>query len=315
MNKLIMMVTLILLIPVVMGIPTFHHFYGSVVDVNGNPVSGTVYVVAYIDGEPHGSIASVNGAYGYDTLFFVEDGNNGDTITFYTNGYESATDIFENEQATELDLTLDESQEQVLCGNGICDSWEDCGNCPGDCGECAQVGGPGGGGGGGGERVCLEWWVCDDWSPEICPITKQQTRTCTDRNNCGTEANKPNEVRTCFYYVAPEEEVVEEIAEGEGPVEQLIERLAPKEKRKVSTRTFVILGVVLLSSLVLVMFKWQYLLKGKWEGYDISRLRVYIKKYLALKYPKRKIIEACRKVGWKTSVVKRAIREERKKKK
>ncbi len=314
MNKgIISIITLILLAPAVIAIPSFHHFYGNVIDTDGNPVSGTVYIVAYIDNAPHGSIASVNGAYGYDTLFFVEDGNTGDTITFYTNGYESATYTFENEQATELELTLDESQDQVLCENGICDSGEDCSNCPGDCGQCGGgAAGGGGGGGGGGERPCVESWICGDWTPEICPVTRQQTRTCTDRNNCGTSVNKPNEVRTCFYYVAPEEEVVEE---EEGIEQRIIERLAPKEKRKVSTRTFIILGALLLSSLILIVVKWQYLLKGKWEGYDVSRLRVYIRKYLSLNYPRRKIIEACKKVGWKTSVVKRVIGEEKKMKK
>jgi hypothetical protein len=312
MNKLVVLMMVVLLVPVAMAIPTFHHFYGDVVDVNGSVINDSFDVVTYIDGSPSGGVGATEGNYGYDELLFVEDGSDGDTVEFYVDGRSSVNNTFSNEGSTDLPLVFDDSKEQVLCGNGICDFGEDCSSCSGDCGGC-DVGGPGsgGGGGGGGDRVCIEWWVCDDWSPEICPVTRQQTRTCTDRNNCGTVANKPNEVRNCYYYVAPEEEVVEE---EEGIEERIIERLAPKEKRKVSTRTFIILGVVLLSSLVLVMFKWQYLLKGKWEGYDISRLRVYIKKYLALKYPRRKIIEACRKVGWKTSVVKRAIKEEKKRK-
>jgi len=35
---------------------------------------------------------------------------------------------------------------------------------------------------------CTESWTCTDWSD--C-ITNQQTRTCTDANNCGTQDNKP----------------------------------------------------------------------------------------------------------------------------
>ncbi len=77
----------------------------------------------------------------------------------------------------------------------------------------------GGGGGGRTERTCTESWQCTNWGPTVCPSTSRQTRTCTDINNCGTAVNKPNEVRICFYYVAPkekEEEVVE-VATEEAP--------------------------------------------------------------------------------------------------
>lgn len=60
-----------------------------------------------------------------------------------------------------------------------------------------------GGGGGGGSNsfptnnppVCTESWSCSDWSN--C-TNNQQTRTCTDANNCGTTNNKPTTSQSCL---------------------------------------------------------------------------------------------------------------------
>ncbi len=45
-----------------------------------------------------------------------------------------------------------------------------------------------------GECKCLEKWVCGNWSS--C-VNGQQTRTCTDENNCGTTEEKPITLRNC----------------------------------------------------------------------------------------------------------------------
>jgi hypothetical protein len=61
----------------------------------------------------------------------------------------------------------------------------------------------GGGGGGGGTNatvqipVCEEDWTCADWGP--CLPSGYQTRTCRDRNECGTNNNMPNTTRECTY--------------------------------------------------------------------------------------------------------------------
>jgi len=49
------------------------------------------------------------------------------------------------------------------------------------------------------QSSCIENWVCDDWSPEICDITETQTRQCIDLNECGTELNKPLTEKSCVY--------------------------------------------------------------------------------------------------------------------
>ncbi|MGC8812006.1 MAG: MopE-related protein [Candidatus Aenigmatarchaeota archaeon] len=50
---------------------------------------------------------------------------------------------------------------------------------------------------GGGGYVCTPNWVCTEWS--ACSEEGIQTRTCTDKNNCGITAGKPAETQTCTY--------------------------------------------------------------------------------------------------------------------
>jgi len=45
--------------------------------------------------------------------------------------------------------------------------------------------------------TCTESWECTEWQPQECPSSGQQTRTCTDKNNCGTTQNKLPETQSC----------------------------------------------------------------------------------------------------------------------
>ena len=45
---------------------------------------------------------------------------------------------------------------------------------------------------------CIPDWNCTAWQPEKCPKTKNQTRTCADKNSCGIVTSK-NEAQTCEY--------------------------------------------------------------------------------------------------------------------
>jgi hypothetical protein len=62
---------------------------------------------------------------------------------------------------------------------------------------------PAGGGGGGGTNftakmpVCEEDWICSDWGP--CLPSGYQTRTCRDKNECGTNNKMPETTRECIY--------------------------------------------------------------------------------------------------------------------
>src|SRR3989344_8823795 len=45
------------------------------------------------------------------------------------------------------------------------------------------------------EETCE--WECTDFSPAVCPAGGQQTRICTDSNNCGIIKDKPDEIKIC----------------------------------------------------------------------------------------------------------------------
>ncbi|KYK26716.1 hypothetical protein AYK26_07195 [Euryarchaeota archaeon SM23-78] len=44
---------------------------------------------------------------------------------------------------------------------------------------------------------CIPRWFCNQWS--ACTPSGQKTRTCSDQNNCGSVANKPQTTMTCSY--------------------------------------------------------------------------------------------------------------------
>ena len=54
---------------------------------------------------------------------------------------------------------------------------------------------PSGGGGGGGG--CYPSWSCTEWG--TCQSDGTQTRVCTDRYNCNSDLNKPDEEQSCTY--------------------------------------------------------------------------------------------------------------------
>jgi hypothetical protein len=49
------------------------------------------------------------------------------------------------------------------------------------------------------ELKCIEDWNCGEWMPQKCPSSSQQTRTCSDKKNCGTFLYKPETTRSCTY--------------------------------------------------------------------------------------------------------------------
>lgn len=44
---------------------------------------------------------------------------------------------------------------------------------------------------------CTPNWTCAEWDPVDCSSGENQTRTCTDANNCNVQTNKPEEVQIC----------------------------------------------------------------------------------------------------------------------
>jgi hypothetical protein len=180
--------TFLLFSNIVLAIPGVpHQFYGTVTWNGASAPDGTS-VVAKINGVEVASTTTSGGKYGYSPLFYVSDPNNvrsGSIINFFVNGVDtSQTYYFCNGCSTNLNLVAT--------------------------GGTGQQGGGGGGGGGtsggttggttngtgqtGGTQQCQERWTCTDWS--ACE-NGEQTRTCTEINNCGTDLYRPFESQPC----------------------------------------------------------------------------------------------------------------------
>lgn len=188
------MISLIIFSAIAFAIPGIpHQFYGSVT-YNGAPAPNGVSVVAKINNVEVASTTTKDGKYGYNPVFYVEDPNNdrerkGETINFFVNGIDTGvTAIFQNSASTRLDFSV---------------------TGPAIGGETPPSGGGGGGGGFGGgitptnqtglqqqqqQQGCIEKWSCTEWS--ACE-NGVQTRTCNDKNNCGSDLYRPFESQPC----------------------------------------------------------------------------------------------------------------------
>lgn len=177
--------------------PTVWHKFWGEVTINGNPAPDGVLITAKINGVDVAGTTTLNGNYGLEpSVFYVPDplnNNAGDNVEFFVNDQKSGEAVYRNGGSDAVNLAVD---IHPFCGDGIVEGSEDCNSCPADAGSCAPPGGGGGGGGGSPPTVtCTENWVCTDWF--LCS-DGEQTRVCSDTNNCGTIDNKPVETQTCL---------------------------------------------------------------------------------------------------------------------
>jgi len=127
-NKIFLLLIIVLITPLILattfpGIP--HQFYGNV-SINGES-SNTGTITTKINDEIVGEAGISNGKYGYEPIFFIEDPDyifNGKKITFYINGINATTFIFENGATTRLNLEI--FGYNWSCGNNYLDSGEEC---------------------------------------------------------------------------------------------------------------------------------------------------------------------------------------------
>mgnify|MGYP001585153718 CR=1 FL=1 len=183
-GALIFLAALIFLKLLIAQPPTFHQFYGYVLDINGTPITTGVMIEAFVNGSVVTTgFSDSNGKYGYSPLYFVQGGRTGDTISFSLDNYFATNYTFAEENITQLNLTYNVSAPSVcvdadedgynidggVCGlldcndantaihpgaTEICNSVDD--NCDGQidegCGSSPPSSPSGGGGGGGGSR-------------------------------------------------------------------------------------------------------------------------------------------------------------------
>jgi hypothetical protein len=102
------MVTQVTAIPM---IPTYHQLYGKVT-LNGEYVTKYTSVSAFVNHTTYTTFTD-KGRYGYDPLFFAENGNPNETMYIYVNGRWYDTIIFESEATTQLDIEINESRSYL----------------------------------------------------------------------------------------------------------------------------------------------------------------------------------------------------------
>jgi len=97
---------------------------------------------------------------------------------------------------------------------------------------------------------CREDWTCTSWTPEKCPPSEIQTRTCEDLNNCGTTQLKPEEQKECEY-IEPEDEKEEvEKPSVEKPQPPFI---SDKTKRIIIYSLSSVFGIALVILLIIIL--------------------------------------------------------------
>lgn len=200
----------------VSAVPGFPlHFYGDVT-INGASAPDGVVVDARVSDDIVAITTTSGGTYGEGSdVFYVPDPMgtmHGKTVEFYVQDIKAAEYTF-NIMDNPVDLGLAVSIPN-FCGDGKCESGESCSSCSDDCGACTPPpggGDPGGGGvfvpsgddddegedetGDAGETACVEDWLCTEWTE--C-VTGKQSRSCADINRCGTEENRPEEMKSCL---------------------------------------------------------------------------------------------------------------------
>jgi len=213
------------------GVP--HQFYGQVL-VNGQPAPDNYLVEARIEGVAKQAF-TVDGAYGYDPIFYIEDPTNdraGKSITFYVGPsvdalVEATTYVFNNGWSTHLDLSVSiasssggsssgssrhsgggssvyipstsESDDDELVNETVVNETVVNETSMNESNETIIS--------------CSPDWLCTAWGE--C-INGFQKRSCVDQNNCAvtneTLAEKPVEKQACsmsveeLYGAAPNDE-------------------------------------------------------------------------------------------------------------
>ncbi len=142
---IIILATLIFLKFLIAQPPTYHQFYGYVLDVNGTPITTGVMIDAVLNGSiVKTEFSDASGKYGHNPLYFVENGKTGDEIKFYLDSYFATNYNFVEEGITQLNLTYNVSAP-IICTDADEDGYNLTGGACGlsDCNDANYVIHPG----------------------------------------------------------------------------------------------------------------------------------------------------------------------------
>jgi hypothetical protein len=165
--------------------PTMHQFYGNVSLANGSLISNA-NVYALVNGVVEKNVTAVNGKYGYNPSFIIENVPDNSVIDFYVDNVKAASQTFTNLELTELNLVYS------TCGDGYCSSQESCSSCPADCGNCPSPPPGGGSGPSGGSGSVPSTPIKPNITPPSVPSTPSTTQETPgqEANNATPETTK-----------------------------------------------------------------------------------------------------------------------------
>jgi len=163
-------------------LPTYNQFYGSISFTNGSRAFDGMSVEAYSGGFLSLSGVSLNGKYGYEDVFIIENLRENDTISFYVNGSFMINVQFRNEDITNLNFTINSSVPVVpiVCSSGttLCSD----NVCRASCDVCSS-----------GTTLCS-----DNVCRASCDVCSSGNTRCSDgvcRSNCGGGSSNNNNNR------------------------------------------------------------------------------------------------------------------------
>jgi uncharacterized repeat protein (TIGR01451 family) len=102
------------------------------------------------------------------------------------------------------------------------------------------------------QNSCTEDWTCTDFAQ--C-VNGKQTRTCSDKNNCGTSANKPAESKDCTIEAAPFQQSDTEQSQPLG--------MAGMIAATITSNVFVVLLLLIAVIILLAVLRFKLVSKAK----------------------------------------------------
>ncbi len=139
---------------------------------------------------------------------------NDDQCTFYDLGNWDQAEVFCTNTGNMLGFgsTFYESECSTVVSEDCCNGWSDCNE---DIPTPTNTGSSGGHGSSS-RRDCVEQWECSPWNE--CTgtgVVGTRTRTCTDKNECGTAKNRPIVMQSCMLNEKTEQQ------QSQQPVEEI----------------------------------------------------------------------------------------------
>jgi len=163
-----------------------------------------------------------------------------------------------------------------------------------------------------GEAGCNENWECSAWMPNACPDNRTQIRTCDDKNNCGTEADKPAIVKICEITLASRN--TDDNEEGSDQTKISLEMFSPSSKGSkvvimfIMTIVFVgLFGMFIVESTKTVKKARKEKIQKSVDPTSMMRLIQYLRREISQGYTEDELKKILKNEGWNEIILEGAF--------